>query len=124
LTMATQNRVSCMMMSRNCQTGIRIHNLPRKGNRFRLTPRQVPLIIGLLIAFMGSGIGYVWSNHEKTQIGYDIAQLKKEEMRLLETNRKLRLEMAFLKSPANLEAHAVKRFGLRQPTPDQIVVLP
>jgi cell division protein FtsL len=113
-----------MMMSRNGQTGVRIHNLPRKGHRLRLTPRQVPLIIGLLVAFMGSGIGYVWSNHEKTQIGYDISQLKKEEMRLLEINRKLRLEIAFLKSPANLEAHAIKRFGLRQPTPDQIVVLP
>jgi cell division protein FtsL len=122
--MATQNRVSSMMTSRNCQAGVRIHNLPRKTNRFRPTPRQVLLIIGLLIAFMGSGIGYVGSNHEKTQIGYEIAQLKKEEMRLLEINRKLRLEMAFLKSPANLEAHVVKRFGLRQPTPDQIVVLP
>lgn len=124
MTMAARNRVSSMMMSRNCQTGVRIHNLPRKGNRFRLTSRQVPLIIVLLIAFMGSGIGLVWSNHEKTQIGYDIAQLKKEEMRLLEINRKLRLEIAFLKSPANLEAHAVKRLGLRQPKPDQIVVLP
>jgi cell division protein FtsL len=90
----------------------------------RLSSRHVPFIIGLLIAFMGSGIGYVWSNHEKTQIGYGIAQLKKEEMRLLEINRKLRLEIAFLKSPANLETHAVKRFGLRQPTPEQIVVLP
>ncbi len=124
MTMAAQNRVSSMMMSRNCQTGVRIHNLPRKGNRLGLTSRQVPLIIGLLIAFMGTGIGYVWSNHEKTQIGYDIALLKKEEMRLLEINRKLRLEIAFLKSPANLEAHAVKRFGLRQPAPNQIVVLP
>jgi cell division protein FtsL len=113
-----------MMMSRNCQTGVRIHNLRRKGSRFKLTSRQVLFIIGLLIAFMGGGIGYVWSNHEKTQIGYDIAQLKKEEMRLLEINRKLRLEIAFLKSPANLEAHAVKQFGLRQPTPNQIVVLP
>jgi cell division protein FtsL len=122
--MVTQNRVSCMMMSRNGQTGVRIHNSPRKSHRFRLTSRQVPLFIGLLMAFMGSGIGYVWSNHEKTQMGYDIAQLKKEEMRLLEINRKLRLEIAFLKSPANLEVQAVKRFGLRQPTPEQIIVLP
>jgi len=124
LTMTAQNRVSCMMRSRNCQTGVRIHNLPRKVDRFKVTSRQVTLIIGLLIAFMGSGIGFVWSNHEKTQIGYDIAELKKEEMRLLEINRKLRLEIALLKSPANLEAHAVKRLGLRQPKPDQIVVLP
>lgn len=124
MTMAGQNRVSSMMMSRNGQTGVRIHNVSRKGNHFGLTSRQVPLILGLLIAFMGTGIGYVWSNHEKTQIGYDIARLKKEEMRLLETNRKLRLEIAFLKSPVNLEAHAVKRFGLRPPTPGQIVVLP
>ena len=34
----------------------------------------------MLFFFMGSGISYVWSNFEKTQIGYDLSQLKKEEM--------------------------------------------
>jgi cell division protein FtsL len=73
---------------------------------------------------MGSGIGYVWSNFERTQIGYDLSQLKQEELRLREINRKLRVELALLKSPANLEMLAVKKLGLGQPRPEQIIILP
>jgi cell division protein FtsL len=77
----------------------------------------------MLILYMGSGIGYVWSTFERTQIGYDISQLKNEELRLKEIGRKLRLELAFLRSPENLEKQATRRLNLRQPTPEQIVVL-
>lgn len=89
-----------------------------------MTTRQIFLTIFMLFFFMGSGIGYVWSNFEKTQIGYDLSQLKKEEIRLTEINRKLRLELAVLKSPQNLEAIAVQELGLRQPSYEQIVILP
>jgi cell division protein FtsL len=73
---------------------------------------------------MGSGIGYVWSTFEGTQIGYDLSALKKEEMRLLEVNRKLRLELATLRSTQRLEDLAVNRLGLDQPSQRQIVLLP
>jgi cell division protein FtsL len=89
-----------------------------------MTQRQIFLTVVLLFLFMGTGIGYVWSNFERTQMGYDMSQLKKEEMRLREINRKLRLELAILKSPQHLEAVAVKRLGLRQPSPEQIIVMP
>jgi len=112
------------MISRNSKTGVRLKNLRLKERQFRVTRRQVMLIILLLFFFMGSGIGYVWSNFESTQIGYDLSQLKKEEMRLREINRNLRLELALLRSPQNLEPKAVKELGLRQPTPEQIVMLP
>jgi cell division protein FtsL len=45
-------------------------------------------------------------------------------MRLRETNRKLRLELAILKSPQNLETLAIEKLGLKQPSPQQIIVLP
>jgi cell division protein FtsL len=77
----------------------------------------------MLFLFMGSSIGYVWSTFESTQIGYDLSQLQKEEMRLRETNRKLKLELAVLKSPQNLEVIATKKLGLGQPSPEQIIVL-
>jgi len=97
-----------MVRSRNAKTGVRIKN-------YRVKKR---------ILIMGSSIGYVWSNFERTQIGYDVSQLKKEEMRLRETNRKLRLELAILKSPQNLETLAIEKLGLKQPSPEQIIVLP
>lgn len=89
-----------------------------------MTPRQIFLIISALVVFMASSIGYVWSNFEGTRIGYELSQLKHEEMRLREINRKLRLELATLKSPQNLGAIATKKLGLRHPTPKQIIVLP
>ena len=88
-----------------------------------MSQRQILLIIVMLFLLMGSGIGHVWSSFEMTQLGYDISQLKKEEMKLIEANRKLRLELATLKSPKNLEALA-KKLDLHQPSPDQIIVLP
>jgi len=122
--MTRPEKLSRMMVSRNSKTGIRVTNSRFKKRRSHFTRRQVFLIILMLFFFMGSGISYVWSNFEKTQIGYDLSQLKKEEMRLQEINRKLRLELALLKSPQNLESKAVKDLGLRQPTPEQIVMLP
>ncbi len=89
-----------------------------------MTRRQVFLVIFMLFLFMGSSIGYVWSNFERTQIGYDLSQLKKEEMRLREINRKLRLDLAIQKSTKKLEAIAIQKLGLRQPSPEQIIVLP
>lgn len=89
-----------------------------------VTRRQIFLIIFMLFLFMGSGIGYVWSNFERTQLGYDLSQLKKEEIRLKDINRKLRLEIAILKSPQRLEALAIQKLGLRQPSSEQIIILP
>jgi cell division protein FtsL len=113
-----------MVGSRNSKTGVRIKNSRGKRRGFHMTQRQIFFTVVLLFLFMGSGIGYVWSNFERTQMGYDISQLRKEEMRLREINRKLRLELAVLKSPQHLEAVAVKRLGLRQPSPEQIIVMP
>ena len=87
-----------------------------------MTRKQILLVGVMLLLLMGSGISQVWSNFEVTQRGYDISQLKDEEMRLMDTNRKLRLELAILQSPQNLESLANK-LGLKQPSPEQIIVL-
>jgi cell division protein FtsL len=122
--MTRPERVKSMVRSRNAQSGVRIKNSRIKRQKLHMTPRQVFMIILFLFVFMGSSIGYVWSNFERTQIGYDLSQLKQEEMRLTETNRKLRLELATLKSAKNLEALATQKIGLKLPSPEQIVVLP
>jgi cell division protein FtsL len=112
-----------MFQSRNDRTGVRINNSRVKRHQFHVTRKQIFLIIIMLFLFMGSSIGYVWSTFESTQIGYNLSQLQKEEMRLRETNRKLKLELAVLKSPQNLEVIATKKLGLGQPSPEQIIVL-
>jgi hypothetical protein len=72
---------------------------------------------------MGSGISYVWSNFEGTQIGYDLSRLQQYELTLKELNKKLKVELATLKSPQNLES-VVLALGLKEASPEQIIILP
>jgi len=108
---------------RNARTGVRVKNARKRQLKPRLSHRQIFLVAMMLFVFMGSGIGYVWSNFEGTQIGYDLSRLQQEESRLKELNQKLRLELATLKSPQALEAHT-RRLGLKEASPEQIVILP
>ncbi|MDB9822716.1 cell division protein FtsL [Deltaproteobacteria bacterium] len=108
---------------RNIRTGININNSRIKRNRFYFTNRQIILITFMLILFMGSGIGYVWSNYEGTQICFDLSRLQQDELNLKELNQKLKVELATLKSPQNLEA-AARTLGLREALPEQIIILP
>lgn len=121
--MVRPKRVEEIEGERNTRTGIRVRNAKRKTRSFRLTPRQILLVTLMLLLFMGSGIGYVWSNFEGTQIGYDVSRLQQQELRLKELNQKLRLELALLKSPQYLE-EATRHLGLKTASPEQIVLLP
>lgn len=116
-------KVSEIEGRRNTKTGVRIRNARRREGTLRLTNRQIFFIAVMLLAFMGSGIGYVWSNFEGTQIGYDLSRLQERELKLKELNRKLRLELATLKSPQYLE-EAARTLGLKAATPEQVIILP
>lgn len=121
--MVRQMKCSELQGKRNGKTGIRVKNAKKRRKKPRLTYRQVFLIGFMLLIFMGSGIGYVWSNFEGTQIGYDLSRLQKEERELIEMNVKLRLELATLKSPQFLEKH-IRALGLKEASPNQIIILP
>ena len=82
--MKRREKVKKMVNARNQQTGIRIKNTRTKRINRRMSAKQFFMIVILLFVFMGSGIGYVWSNFERTQIGYDLSELKKEELRLVD----------------------------------------
>ena len=94
----------------------------KKGKREKM--KIFPLLLILLFVFLLVGISHVWVNFQRTQMGYELSELKKEIGRIEEYNRKLKLEIAFLKSPERLEYKAVKEFGLRPPLPEQVVFLP
>jgi cell division protein FtsL len=78
----------------------------------------------MLAFFLLVGMSHVWVNSKRTQMGYSLSQIKKETEQIREYNRKLKLEIASLKSPERLENKARKEFGLRYPLPQQIVFLP
>jgi len=104
--------------------GVLVKNTRAKGRGMLLSTRQVLLVFTLLTFFTLSGIGYVWSNFERTQVSYKLSELKKHELILKENNKKLRIELATLKSTHHLENTAMTKLGLNQPSPSQIVVLP
>ena len=121
--MVRRMKFSELQGKRNEKSGVRVKNAKKRERKPRLSYHQIFLVGLLLLVFMGSGIGYVWSNFEGTQIGYDLSRLQKEERELIELNKKLRVELATLKSPQYLERH-IRALGLKEASPDQIVILP
>src|ERR1041384_8127644 len=88
----------------------------------RFGPALKAFLLCLLIG--GSAIGYVW---QKTQI-YELGQqIRKHEVRLAElqdSNKKLRDQLAMLRSPKKLEQRARElNLGLSLPTQAQKVTL-
>jgi cell division protein FtsL len=122
--MTGKGRLAIKTVTPNKVTGIGVKNSRGRRIESRLTGRQWFLIFFLLLFLTGSGIGYVWSNFERTQLSYSLSDLKRNEIALREINKKLRLELATLKSTRHLEEVAVTKLGLKQPSPSQIVVLP
>ncbi|UCG65546.1 MAG: cell division protein FtsL [Deltaproteobacteria bacterium] len=78
----------------------------------------------MLFLFLLAGIAHVWVNFKRTQMGYALIESKREILQIEEHNRKLKLEIAYLKSPEHLEGKAIKEFGLKHPTVEQVVFLP
>jgi cell division protein FtsL len=86
--------------------------------------RLFHFLVIMLFLFLLAGIAHVWVNFKRTQAGYALIQSKREMLEIEEYNRKLKLEIAYLKSPEHLEKKAIKEFGLKQPKVEQIVFLP
>ncbi|MDO8519701.1 MAG: cell division protein FtsL [Deltaproteobacteria bacterium] len=67
---------------------------------------------------------YIWPRVQILQYGYDINALKARQHQLLEANKKLRMEVATLKSPRRVEKFAAGNLGMRPIQTSQIKILP
>ncbi len=83
------------------------------------------LILVIIMAFLALGFSlfYVWANQQKVSLGYEISRLSQEEQALIEENKKLRLELAVLKSPDRLEKKALQELGFVAPQNGQIIIV-
>ncbi len=77
----------------------------------------------LLLCFVGASLFYVWSRIQVIQWGYEISHALKEERALVETGKRLRLEIATLKSYTRIEKLAVEELRMVKPKPDQVIVI-
>jgi cell division protein FtsL len=77
----------------------------------------------LMLFFIGGSLFYVWSRIQVIRLGYEISNALKEERALIDANKKLRLEIATLKSFARIEKLAVEELRMTKPKPEQVIVI-
>jgi cell division protein FtsL len=94
-----------------------------KSKPKRMKLRFVLLFTVIMLFFIGGSLFYVWSRIQVIQLGYEISNALKEERALTETNKKLRVEIATLKSYARIEKLAVEELRMAKPKPEQVIVI-
>ena len=99
---------------------------PEEGSKVR--PKGIKLNILMLFAllmffFIGGSLFYVWSRIQVIQLGYEISNAIKEERVLTEANKKLRVEIATLKSYSRIEKLALEELRMVKPKPEQVIVI-
>ncbi|MDF1525835.1 MAG: cell division protein FtsL [bacterium] len=65
-----------------------------------------------------------WRRVAFIEVGYEIRRLEKSESEFLRLQHEMEIERAMLSSPERIEKVARARFGLREPEPGQIRVVP
>lgn len=77
----------------------------------------------LLFLLIGGSLFYVWSRIQVIHLGYEISNAMKEGNGLTEANKRMRLEVATLKSYARIEKIAVEELNMVKPKPHQVIVI-
>jgi len=86
--------------------------------------RRVTTVVAVFLWLLLSGFGYVWCRVQVVELGYQLSEIHQLHTCLLNDNKKLHLELARLTAPERVQRIATEQLGLKQPTKDQIVVLP
>lgn len=97
-----------------------------EGSRVKSKGKKLNLFLFfvlLMLFFIGGSLFYVWSRIQVIRLGYEISNAMKEERTLTEANKKLRLEIATLKSYGRIEKFAVEELRMIKPKPEQVIVI-
>lgn len=84
---------------------------------------MVAIGIAIMVVFMAELLVYTWCRVQYVRTGYEITETTKENERLMELHRKLKVEEARLRSPERIMRIAQQR-GLVMPDSKQVVVIP
>ncbi len=79
--------------------------------------------LAVALVFFACSLFYVWWHHQIISLGYEISQQSQEEQALLKQNKKLRLELAALKSPNRIESMALKELGFVNPQKEHLIIV-
>jgi cell division protein FtsL len=103
--------------------------LPRQTRNSRVVreldpqaSRNLWLLLALVAGLVTGLALYAWPRLQSQRLDDRAAQMQRERERLLEENRKLRLERASLENLERIQAIATRDLGLAPPEPDRIYV--
>jgi cell division protein FtsL len=68
-----------------------------------------------------ASIGYLALRFETVRLGYEVAEARKTQRKLIETRRELEVEAASLRQPRRIESIARDALDMEIPGPDRIV---
>jgi cell division protein FtsL len=87
------------------------------------TGLRVSTLILSLLVLVAVALVYVWSHLHNTQLKYRIAEEMTVRDNLTEENRRLKVEIATLKSPQRIESIARDKLKLQYPEREQVVLI-
>ena len=87
------------------------------------TSRDLWTLVMVAAALVAGLVLYAWPNLQLRQAATAKEELSRERDRLLEQNRKLRLEKAALEDLRRVETIAVRELGLRRPPAEAVIVV-
>lgn len=96
--------------------------MPR-GKQPAIAPSRRGIVVVLLLVtavITAATTSQVWTHLRAIDLGYKISRASKKNAELLEINRRLRIEVALLKSPARVARIAREELGMSEPRPEQI----
>jgi cell division protein FtsL len=85
--------------------------------------RDLLSLLLLVAVLVGSLVLYAWPHFQLRQTAIAADGMQRERERLLEENRKLRLEKASLENLGRVETIALRTLGLVEPPPERTVVV-
>ncbi|MEW6184236.1 MAG: hypothetical protein AB1585_00690 [Thermodesulfobacteriota bacterium] len=94
-----------------------------KPARNRTLRRPIKYLIILSAFFVPAVFAFIWLRVQTVHLSYDIARAQKQKRVMTEINKKLRLQLANMKSPERIEGIALTQLGLRIPEKGQIEIL-
>lgn len=85
--------------------------------------RTIGFILLVVLIITSGALIYAWSSLNIVHIGYEMAQALNERENLIEINKKLKVELAILRSPDRIEAVAVHKLGMRTPKSHEFIII-
>lgn len=79
-------------------------------------------LLSILILF-SVVLFYLWLRLEVVKLGYDISHANIVHLRLIEENKRLKLELSRLKSPERIERIAKEQLGLHYPSGSEVRIV-